>query len=400
MVGVTGSIPVLPTRYRCHGIRSGPKEPAEIALELPFSRLTASHPAARHPDLNVSTIVSIRARTRWQAVPYSLGKFGDMLTRTALAALKPRDKDYPKADAHGLCVVVQPNGRKIWRYRYRFAGKARTLTLGDWPHVSLEQARRLRLAAADVLRAGRDPTAERKAEILRTRISAGDTFEAVALEWLTLKEHDWTEKNATKERGRLVNHVFPWIGKLPVAEVRTAEVRGILDRIVRHRNVDTAHRVRMTMSCVFRFAIAHERSERDPAHALADFLPAHRKKHFAHITDPKLLGELLRAIHGFTGQYTTACALKLAPLVFLRPGELRQGKWSEVDLHKAIWTIPAARMKLNKAGKLDPTSPPHTVPLSRQSVAILRDLHSLTGAGELMFPGVRDRKSAPCPTRR
>lgn len=314
-----------------------------------------------------------------------------MLTRTALAALKPRDKDYPKADAYGLCIVVQPNGRKIWRYRYRFAGKARTLTLGDWPHVSIEQARRFRLAAADVLRSGRDPTAERKAETLRTRISAGDTFEAVAVEWLELKQHDWTDNNATKERGRLTNHVFPWLGKLPITEIRPAEVRSVLDRIVKHRNLDTAHRVRMTMSCVFRYAIAHERAERDPAHALADFLPAHRKKRFAHITDPKLLGELLRAIHGFSGQYVTACALKLAPLVFLRPGELRQGEWAEVDIANAVWTIPPARMKLAKAAKLDRSSEPHLVPLSRQAVAILRDLHALTGAGKLMFPGVRDR---------
>jgi len=314
-----------------------------------------------------------------------------MLTRTALAALKPREKDYPKADAHGLCIVVQPNGRKIWRYRYRFAGKARTLTLGDWPHVSLEEARRLRMAASDVLRSGRDPTAERKAETQRTLVAGASTFEAVGLEWLALKEHDWTEKNATKERGRLVNHVFPWIGKLPIAEIRTPEVRGILDRIVKHRNLDTAHRVRMTMSCVFRFAIAHERAERDPAAALADFLPTHRKKHFAHITDPKLLGDVLRAIHGFTGQYATGCALKLAPLVFLRPGELRQGEWAEVDLDGAMWTIPAARMKLNKAGKLDPSSPPHYVPLSRQALTILRELHALTGAGALTFPGVRDR---------
>jgi len=313
-----------------------------------------------------------------------------MLTRTALAALKPRDKDYPKADAHGLCIVVQPNGRKIWRYRYRFAGKARTLTLGDWPRVSLEEARRMRMAAADVLRSGRDPTAERKADTQRTRVAAGDTFETVALEWLALKEHDWTENNATKERGRLVNHAFPWIGKLPIAEIRTAEVRGILDRIVKHRNLDTAHRVRMTMSCVFRFAIAHERAERDPAAALADFLPAHRKKHFAHITDPKLLGELLRAIHGFSGQYVTACALKLAPLVFLRPGELRKGEWVEIDFDAATWTVPPIRRKLNKAAKLDPTSPPHIVPLAKQALAILRELHALTGAGRLMFPGVRD----------
>jgi hypothetical protein len=226
-----------------------------------------------------------------------------MLTRIAVAALKPRGKDYPKADGNGLCIVVQPNGRKLWRYRYRFAGKAKTLTLGDWPSVSIEQARKRRMGAAELLHAGRDPSAERQADVTRARISSAATFEAVAREWLELKRADWTEKNERKERGRLENHVIPWIGKLPIAEVGTAQIRAILDRILKHRNVDTAHRVRQTMSYVFRYAIAHERAERDPAHALADFLPAHRKRQYSHIKDPKLLGELLRAIHGFTGQY-------------------------------------------------------------------------------------------------
>ena len=313
-----------------------------------------------------------------------------MLTAKTISAFNPRASEYPVADANGLAIIVLPNARKVWRYRYRFAGKAKTLTLGDFPAVSIARARELRTDAAKLLRSGRDPSTERKAATLRNQLSSAATFRAVAEEWLAIKHHDWTEKNEVKERGRLMNHVFPWIGDLPIVEVGAAEVRGILDRIVKHRNTDTAHRVRQTMACVFRYAIAHDRVERNPAEALRDHLPAHRKQQFAHITDPALLGELLRAIHGYSGQYVTACALKLAPLVFLRPGELRQGEWAEVDLKNALWTIPARRMKLNKAGKLDPNSPPHFVPLSSQAVAILRELHALTGNGKMMFPGVRD----------
>ena len=313
------------------------------------------------------------------------------LTDTAIRKAKPESKPRRLFDGGGLYLEIAPNGGKWWRLKYRHAGKEKRLSLGTYPETDLKAARAKRDEARKLIAAGLDPSAERKAGTLRARSAGANTFESVALQWLELKQHDWTEKNAIKERGRLVNHVFPWIGKLPIAEVGTVEIRSILDRIVKGRNIDTAHRVRMTMSCVFRYAIAHERAERDPAAALADYLPAHRKKHFAHITDPTLLGELLRAIDGFSGQYATTCALKLAPMLFLRPGELRQGEWSEVDLDKALWAVPARRMKLNKASKLDPSSPPHLVPLSRQAVAVLRDLHALTGNGKLLFPGARHR---------
>ncbi|MBN8888511.1 MAG: integrase arm-type DNA-binding domain-containing protein [Rudaea sp.] len=313
------------------------------------------------------------------------------LTDTAIRQAKPTTKTRRMFDGGGLYLEIAPSGGKWWRLKYRHIGKEKRLSLGTYPETQLKIAREKRDEARKLIAQGMDPSAERKAEALRARILGANTFEAVALEWLELKRHDWTEKNEIKERGRLVNHCFPWIGKLPITEVGTVEIRGILDRIVKHRNLDTAHRVRQTMSCVFRYAVAHERAERDPAHALADFLPAHRKKHFAHITDPKLLGELLRAIHGFTGHYVTTCALKLAPLLFLRPGELRQGEWAEVDLDSALWTIPARRMKLAKAAKLDRDSPPHLVPLATQTVEILRELHALTGDCRLMFPGVRNR---------
>lgn len=265
-------------------------------------------------------------------------------------------------------------------------------TYGEYPDVSLADARVAHASDRKLLRGGKSPNVERKVEKLRRRMSNANTFKAVADDWLARKQADWTEKNAIKERGRLVNHVFPVIGILPISDVSVVHVRNVLDIILKHGTVDTAHRVRQTMSGVFRFAIAHELATGDPAHALKEHLPSHRKRHYSHITDPKQLVELLRAIHGFTGQFSTACALKLAPLLLLRPGELRQGEWSEIDLDAAMWTIPASRMKLRKAIKLDPKASPHLVPLSKQVVSILRDLHQFTGDGKFLFPGAQDRK--------
>lgn len=315
-----------------------------------------------------------------------------MLTEQKLRKLKPKAKLYRAPDKNGLCVEVHPNGKKTWRYRYRFAGKATMATYGDYPDASLADARIAHAADIKMLRSGKNPNTERKAEKLRRKVANSNTFQGVAEDWLKRKQPEWTEKNEIKERGRLVNHVFPVIGKLPVAEVGVAHVRNVIDTIIKHGTIDTAHRVRQTMSCVFRFAIAHELASNDPAHALKDHLPSHRKQHYSHVTDSNLLGDLLRSIYGFTGQFPTACALRLAPMLLLRPGELRQGEWSEVDLDAAMWTIPAARMKLKKAIKLDPKALPHLVPLSTQAVSILRELHQFTGDGKFLFPGARDRK--------
>ena len=315
-----------------------------------------------------------------------------MLTENALRKLKPKATLYRKSDRNGLCLEIHPDGKKTWRYRYRFARKATMATYGNYPDVSLAEARTAHAADVKMLRSGKNPNTERKAEKLRRQIANSNTFQGIAEDWLKRKQPEWTEKNEIKERGRLVNHVFPFIGKLPIADVGVVHVGKVLDTIIKHGTVDTAHRVRQTMSCVFRFAVAHELASNDPAHALKDHLPAHRKQQYSHVTDSNLLGDLLRAIHGFTGQFPTACALKLAPMLLLRPGELRQGEWSEIDLDAAMWTIPAWRMKLKKAIKLDPKAPPHLVPLSTQVVSILRELHQFTGDGKFLFPGARDRK--------
>ncbi|MFT3793033.1 MAG: integrase arm-type DNA-binding domain-containing protein [Rudaea sp.] len=312
-----------------------------------------------------------------------------MLTPSAVQNAKPQAKPYKLTDERGMFMLVQPSGAKWWRFTYRRpgTGKRNTLSLGTFPDVSLKRAREKRDEARALLADGIDPGERRKAEA-----EAGeDTFEAVAEDWLALKARDWTQNNYVKERIRLFKHAVPWIGHMPIKDIGVSHVRSILDRVIKHGNIDTARRVRQTMSCVFRYAIAHERATNDPAHALVDFLPTHRKRNFAHVTDPARLGELLRAIYGYSGGYVVGAALKLAPLLLLRPGELRQGEWVEVDLDGALWAIPARRMKLKKAVKLDPTTPPHLVPLASQAVAILRELQLLTGQSKYLFPGARSR---------
>lgn len=316
-----------------------------------------------------------------------------MLTDKALRALKPRDSLYRVADSAGLCVEVAPTGSKLWRYRYRFAGRAKMLSLGAWPEVSLAEARERRGDARRLLNQGVDPSANRQSEKLRARVAADNTFKAVAEEWLEMKGHDWTAAQLAKERDRLENHAYPWLGKLPIADVGVAELKPVLTRLVKRGTIEQAHRLRQEISRVFRYAVATERASRDPAHDVRDVLPSALKKNFASITDPTKVGELLRAIDGFEGTFVVGCALRLAPLVFVRPGEIRAAEWREIDLdHKdgPRWVIPAARRKLRKAEKENPNTPPHIVPLSAQAVAILKELQPLTGEKRLVFPGARN----------
>lgn len=316
-----------------------------------------------------------------------------MLTDKALRALKPKDALYRVADAGGLCVEVTPTGSKLWRYRYRYAGKAKMLSLGAWPDVGLAEARERRNEARKLLNQGSDPSAVRQSEKRRAQQAANNTFKAVALEWIEVKAHEWTKLQHDKELARLENHAFPWIGRMPIAEVGVAEVRPLLSRLAKRGALDQAHRLRQQLSRVFRFAVATERASRDPAHDLRDVLPARRQKNFATITDPEKVGELLRAIDGFEGTFTVGCALRLSPLVFVRPGELRGAEWDEIDLEHPdgpVWVIPASRRKLRKADKENPHTPPHVVPLSSQAVAVLRELQPLTGYRRFVFPGARN----------
>ena len=312
------------------------------------------------------------------------------LTAIAAAQAKPRAKKYKLAAGGGLYLEVMPNGSKYWRLKYRHAGAEKRIALGVFPEVSLVDARRRRDDARGQMREGIDPAAQRKAVKLATVLTAETSFGAVAREWLETRAAEWMPTQLLKVTRWLELHVFPWIGAQPIAELEPPEVLAMLRRIVKRGTINTAGRVRETVSAIFRFAIATGRAKRDAAADLRDALPRSTAQHFGAITDAKKLGELLRAIEGFQGHPCTLAALRLAPLLFQRPGELRGMEWNELDFEAAEWRIPASRRKLRKATKENPRTPPHIVPLSSHAIAILRDLHALTGSGRFVFPGIRD----------
>lgn len=303
-----------------------------------------------------------------------------MLTDAKLRALKHRDALYRVTDSAGLAVEVPVNGAPRWRFRYRFDGKAKMLSLGTYPSVSLAQARLRRDAARASLANGVDPSASRR-EAKRERalaLAPAHTFSSVAELWMS--HQDVAEATALKSRWIFTNYLYPDLGSRPIREITSREVLDTLRKIEGGDLLETARRAKIRVGQVFRFAIIEGFADVDPTTSLRGALKAPKVKHHAAIVDPHKVGELLRAIDGFSGQYVTLCALRFAPLVFVRPGELRQAEWSEFDLSEAIWRIPGARMKMKT---------PHIVPLSKQAVAILRELHGFTGHGRLVFPSIR-----------
>jgi integrase len=314
-----------------------------------------------------------------------------VLTDKAIQRLKPRDKLYRVADRDGLCLEIAPSGSKLWRFRYRVDGVEKMMSLrATYPGTTLLAARDLRDNQRAILRGGVDPSLKRKRDKLLGATATANTFEAVALEWLTKQSHEWVPEHETKVRVWLKHHVFPVIGSAPIADIDAPQVLALLRRLVTRGTLNTAGRIRQTLSAVWRYAIATGRASHDPAAALRDALPRAQGTNFATITEPKAIGELLRAIDGYQGSPVTFAALKLAPLLFQRPGELRAMQWAEVDLDAAEWRIPAARQKIRKAKKENPRTPPHIVPLSDHVVAILRELHSITKHSAYVFPSTRD----------
>lgn len=309
------------------------------------------------------------------------------LTAAEVQNAKPRDKLYRLTDGEGMYLEVRPNGARYWFLKFRLAGKETRLSLGVFPTVSLKEARERRATARQKLAAGIDPVAAKQAEKRTLRLNAENSFEAVAREWWAKFAPSLSTSHAQRNLRRLEVHVFPYIGARPIVKVEAPDVLDVLQRIEKKGTVETAHRVRVLVGQVMRYAISTGRAARDVSADLRDALPPAQVKHHAAIIDPVQLGGLLRAIDGYSGTAVVSAALQLAPLVFQRPGELRQAEWQEFDLDGAMWTVPAGRMKRKKAGKEN--GPDHMVPLSTQAVTILRGLHMLTGGGRFVFPSMR-----------
>jgi integrase len=298
-----------------------------------------------------------------------------MLSDTGVRNAKPEQKMRKLFDGLGLYLLISPAGGKWWRFKYRFAGKERLLSLGTYPEVSVREARDKRDAARKLVAAGIDPGVERK--LAKARAVAG-SFEDVAREWAEKFSERWEPTHATTVIKRLERDVFPWLGGQPVGEITSPELLTVLRRIESRGALETAHRVKQTCGQIFRYAVATGRAQRDPSGDLHGALPPVKEKHHAALTKPADVAALLRSIDGYKGTFVVRCALRLAPLVFVRPGELRKAEWSEFDLDGATWRIPPERMKMRSE---------HIVPLSRQAVEILRELHPLTGNGRYVFPG-------------
>ncbi|OOG43229.1 integrase [Rhodanobacter sp. C06] len=307
-------------------------------------------------------------------------KRADPLTPSAVANAKPQAKPYKLPDGRGMLLLVNPDGSKLWRWRYRrpVTGMENMLALGAYPETSLRLAREKREEARALLAAGIDPGEHRKAEKAAGEERAANSFEVVAREWLG--KQTWVEHYRVKVEAWMANDVYPHIGGRPVAELSAPEFLRVGRRMEERGAIESAHRILQTCGQVMRYAIATGRAERNPVADLKGAIAAPPERHHAAITDPAELGGLLRAIEGYSGDPTTRAALKLSAMLFVRPGELRHAEWAEFDLDAAEWNIPAGKMKMRQ---------PHLVPLCEQAVAILRELQPLTGRGQYVFPGGR-----------
>lgn len=314
------------------------------------------------------------------------------LSDTSIRGAKPQEKPYKLRDGQGLHLLVKPSGSRLWRLRYEFDGVEKGLSLGIYPDVSLKRARAKRDEARKLIADGIDPSAKRKAE----KLADAESFEFVTREWLTsLARAPELPKNAKRRRRRngpmdaktiarmtkrFETFVFPHLGSRPVRRITAPDLLLALRRIEARGTHETAHRVRAACSRVFRYAIATGRAERDVAADLVGALVPVESRHFAAVTDPHEVAGLLRAIDSYRGELVSQFALKLSPLVFVRPGELRKAEWTQIDIDGALWRIPWSRMKMGEQ---------HLIPLSRQASALLKDLQAITGGGRFLFPSLR-----------
>lgn len=299
-------------------------------------------------------------------------KLNDVAVRKA----KPETKPYKMADGGGMYLEVMPNGSKYWRLKYRVNGKEKRLALGVYSDVSLALARERRDDARKLLAQGIDPGESRKALKATKTLNAANSFEVIAREWLASHMANKAPSHRDKVIRRFELYLFPWIGSKPIADITAPQVLEVVKRIEKLGILETAHRTLQTCGQVFRYAVQTGRAVRDVTADLKGALPPTTTKHMASFTEPKQVAELLRAIDGFSGTFPVQCALKIAPMLFVRPGELRQAKWEDIDLDAGEWRYLVSKTKTN-----------HLVPLPTQAVQILRELHPLSGHGVWVFPG-------------
>ena len=300
-----------------------------------------------------------------------------MLTYIQINAAKPREKAWTLSDSQSLYLVIQPNGSKLWRFNYRFLDKQKKLHLGGWPTISLAEARARRDEAKKKIAEGIDPALEKKRARIAAKYAAANTFEAVAKEWLVKCERDGLAPVTVDKIRWLLAKAYPLIGTIPIAQITPHEVLAVLRKIEATGAYESARRMRSVLSRVFRYGVATVRCDKDVAADLRGAIAVPKVKHFAAITRPSEVGALIRAIDGYSGHKVTVMAMRLSPHVLLRPGELRQAEWTDIDFDEAIWYIPAERMKMRR---------PHRVPLSRQVIAMLKELHEHTHWWKYLFP--------------
>jgi integrase len=303
------------------------------------------------------------------------------LTDTAIRNVKPTDKTQKLFDGRGLYLEVTPKGGRYWRLKYRIGGKEKRISLGVYPEVTLKEARLRREDEKRLVANGVDPSENRKAQKSAQKERSANSFETIAREWFTRKSQSWVPSHGSRIIRRLENDIFPWLGGKPVADIKAPELLSVIRRIEERGANETAHRALSECGQIFRYAVATGRAERDPSGDLRGALTPVKKKHFASVTEPEKVAEVLRMLDGYHGTLAVRCALRLAPLVFVRPGELRHAKWDDIDLGQAEWRYTVTK-----------TDTQHIVPLSTQAVGILEELKPLTGGGIYVFPSARSPK--------
>lgn len=305
------------------------------------------------------------------------------LTDTAVRAAKAKpDKPYKLSDEKGLYLLITPQGGKLWRFDFRFEGKRKTLALGTYPDTTLPQAREKHQDARKLLAQGVDPSEHKKA----TKTAAAETFEAIAREWHAKFTPTWAETHGKRVLERLDNHIFPYLGSKPVAEVKAPTILAVLRRLEDAGKAESAHRIKGIIGQVMRYAVATGRAEYDPTPSLKGALTPVTKRHHAAVIEPQDIGHVLRILHGYGGTPEVRAALRLGPLLFVRPGELRTMKWADLDLPNAIWNMPQSKQRRTEGVVI-----PRIVPLPKQAIEILEELRPLTGHGTYVMPSARSK---------